>query len=415
MTDKEKQAAKLPELVLPAGDLEKLHTAINFGADAVYAGGRNYSLRAYAGNLGRDDLQAGVNWAHQKGKRVYITVNIFAHNQDLRDMPSYLEELEQIGVDGLIISDPGVIRMAHRYAPDIPITISTQANVTNYESAAFYHELAAKRIVAARELSLEEIRAIKERVGIEIEVFVHGAMCMSYSGRCLLSSFMTGRSANQGACAHPCRYQYALVEEKRPGEYFPFHEDERGSYILNSRDLCLLEQIPRLAEAGVDAFKIEGRMKSPLYLATVARVYREALDAYGEGTFADTRKIDKWLSQLTAVATRPFTTGFLDGHDPSIQDPANQKNQNRAEFCGVVISYDDERGWLEVEQRANFGPGDPLWLLTPHSGSIPVPLEHLYNSDYEEIDRARHARQRVFIPMLQPVAPGSILYRLKGN
>jgi putative protease len=317
LTDKEKQAAKLPELVLPAGDLEKLHTAINFGADAVYAGGRNYSLRAYAGNLGRDDLQAGVNWAHQKGKRVYITVNIFAHNQDLRDMPSYLEELEQIGVDGLIISDPGVIRMAHRYAPDIPITISTQANVTNYESAAFYHELGAKRIVAARELSLEEIRAIKERVGIEIEVFVHGAMCMSYSGRCLLSSFMTGRSANQGACAHPCRYQYALVEEKRPGEYFPFHEDERGSYILNSRDLCLLEQIPRLAEAGVDAFKIEGRMKSPLYLATVARVYREALDAYGEGTFADTRKIDKWLSQLTAVATRPFTTGFLDGHDPS--------------------------------------------------------------------------------------------------
>ena len=188
--------------------------------------------------MGRDDLQAGVNWAHQKGKRVYITVNIFAQNQDLRDMPSYLEELEQIGVDGLIISDPGVIRMAHRYAPDIPITISTQANVTNYESAAFYHELGAKRIVAARELSLEEIRAIKERVGIEIEVFVHGAMCMSYSGRCLLSSFMTGRSANQGACAHPCRYQYALVEEKRPGEYFPFHEDERGSYILNSRDLC---------------------------------------------------------------------------------------------------------------------------------------------------------------------------------
>jgi putative protease len=415
LTDKRESTVKLPELVLPAGDLEKLYTAINFGADAVYAGGQNYSLRAYAGNFDRDDLRTGVNWAHQEGRRVYVTVNIFAHNQDLTALPPYLEELEQVGVDGMIISDPGVIRMARRYAPTIPITISTQANVTNYESAAFYRDLGAKRMVAARELSLGDIRTIKERVGIEIELFVHGAMCMSYSGRCLLSSFMTGRSANRGACAHPCRYRYALVEEKRPGEYFPLDEDERGSYILNSRDLCLLDQLPRLVEAGVDAFKIEGRMKSPLYLATVARVYREALDAYGQGTFYDAAQLDKWLNQLTAVATRPFTLGFLNGPDPDLQDPINQKSQNRAEFCGVVKGYDSERAWLEVEQRANFGPGDPLWLLTPQSDPIPVQLEHLYDSEGEEIDRARHPRQRVFIPLSQPVPPFSILYRLKGN
>ena len=415
MTDNWEQAIKLPELVLPAGDLEKLHTAITFGADAVYAGGHNYSLRAYAGNLDRPDLQAGVAGAHHQGKQVYITVNIFAHNQDLTDLPSYLEELEQLGVDGMIISDPGIIRMAQRYAPSIPITISTQANVTNYESAAFYRDLGARRIVAARELSLDDIRMIKERVGIEIEIFVHGAMCMSYSGRCLLSSFMTGRSANRGRCAHPCRYQYSLMEEKRLGEYFPVYEDERGSYILNSRDLCLLEHLPRLVEAGVDAFKIEGRMKSPLYLAIAARVYREALDAYRRGAFNDPAQLDKWMGQLGAVATRPFTSGFLDGADSDLQDAANQKNPNRAEFCGVVKGYDSERARLEVEQRANFGPGDPLWLLTPQSGSLPVQLEHLYDSDGEEIDRARHPRQRVFIPWSPPVAINSILYRLKGN
>lgn len=410
-----RQDSKLPELVLPAGDLEKLYTAIVFGADAVYAGGHQYSLRAYAGNLSLPELQTGVSFAHQQGKRVYITVNILAHNDDLKELPAYLEQLEQIGADGLIISDLGVIRLAKRYAPTVPITISTQANVTNYEAAAFYRDLGVRRIVAARELSLDEIRLIKERTGLEIEMFIHGAMCMSYSGRCLLSSFMTGRSANRGECAHPCRYQYVLLEEKRPGEYFPIHEDERGSYILNSRDLCLLEQVPRLAEAGLDAFKIEGRMKSPLYLAVAARVYREALDACRNGTFGDPGKLDHWLSQLQAVATRPFTRGFIDGRDTNLQDPGNSKNQNRAEFCGMVQGYDAERSWLEVEQRANFGPGDPLWLLSPETGAVPVQLEHLYDSEGQEIDRARHARQHVYIPFAQPVASGSILYRLRKD
>ena len=408
-----RQVDKLPELVLPAGDLEKLYTAIAFGADAVYAGGHQYSLRAYAGNLSLPELRTGVSWAHQQGKRVYVTVNIFAHNEDLKGLPAYLEELAQIGADGLIISDPGVIRLARRYAPSLPITISTQANVTNYEAAAFYRDLGARRIVAARELSLDEIRIIKERTGLEIEMFVHGAMCVSYSGRCLLSSFMTGRSANRGECAHPCRYKYALVEEKRPGQYFPLHEDQRGSYILNSRDLCLLEELPRLAEAGVDAFKIEGRMKSPLYVAVVARVYREALDDYRKGTFNDPAKLDQWLSQLQAVATRPFTPGFIDGHDDQLQDPTNSKNQNRAEFCGMVQGYDAERSLKQVEQRANFGPGDPLWLLAPQEGPIQVQLEHLYDSEGQEIDRARHARQQVYIPFDRPVGKYSILYRLR--
>ncbi|HOB11709.1 MAG TPA: U32 family peptidase [Syntrophomonadaceae bacterium] len=415
MIDTSIQVNKLPELVLPAGDLEKLYTAVIFGADAVYAGGYQYSLRAYAGNLSLQELQTGVDYARQLGKRVYITVNILAHNEDLKDLPAYLEKLEEIGVDGMIISDLGIIRLARRYAPTIPITISTQANVTNYEAAAFYRDLGARRIVAARELSLDEIIIIKERTGLEIEMFIHGAMCMSYSGRCLLSSFMTGRSANRGECAHPCRYKYTLMEEKRPGEYFPIHEDQRGSYILNSRDLCLLEQLPRLVEAGIDAFKIEGRMKSPLYLAVVTRVYREALDHYRNGTFSEPAQLEYWLSQLQAVATRPFTRGFIDGRNADLQDPENNKNQDRAEFCGMVQGYDEKRCWIEVEQRANFGPGDPLWLLTPQAGVISLQLEHLYDSEGQEIDRARHACQHVYIPFNQPVANYSILYRLRQD
>lgn len=267
-----------PELVMPAGDLEKLHTALLFGADAVYAGGKEFSLRAHAGNLTLQEINEGLIFAHALGKKIYVTVNILAHNRDLKGLPPYLESLQELGVDGLIISDPGVLGMARRYAPQIPITISTQANVSNYESASFYKDLGAKRIVLARELTLEEIIEIKKRTGIEVEMFVHGAMCVSYSGRCLLSYYMTGRNANEGACAHPCRYRYQLQEEKRPGEYFPIEEDERGSYILNSRDLCLLQHLPRLIEAGIDAFKLEGRMKSPLYVAVVGQVYRQAID-----------------------------------------------------------------------------------------------------------------------------------------
>jgi putative protease len=243
-------------------------------------GGKDFSLRAFAGNLDLTEIKDGLDFARQLGKKVYVTVNVIAHNRDVAQIPSYLEELARIDIDGLIIADPGVMRLAQKYAPRIPITVSTQANICNYETAAFYRDLGASRIVLARELTHDEIASVKDKVNIELEIFIHGAMCVSYSGRCLLSHFMTGRSANKGACAHPCRYRYAVMEEKRPGQFFPVEEDERGSYIFNSRDLCLLGSVPQLIELGIDAFKVEGRMKSPLYTATVGKVYRQAIDIY---------------------------------------------------------------------------------------------------------------------------------------
>lgn len=405
-----------PELLLPAGDLEKLKTAFLFGADAVYAGGKEFNLRAFAGNLTLEEMAAGIEYAHHMGKRVYVTVNILAHNHDIDRLPPYLEQLQQIKADGLIISDPGVIRLARRYADAIPVTVSTQANVTNYESAAIYRDLGASRIVLARELSLDEIVKIKARVDIELEMFVHGAMCVSYSGRCLLSHYMTGRSANLGACAHPCRYQYAVVEEKRPGQYFPLEEDGRGSYLFNSRDLCLLEYIPQLMEAGINAFKIEGRMKSPLYVAAVARVYRLAVDYYmkNHSAFTD-QDLAEWMKELRATATRPFTAGFLFGESPDIQDIEKQVSQTRTEFCGIVKGYDSGRGMVEVEQRANFGPGEPLQFLMPGGAILDINLVKLYDEDGNPMDRARHPRQRVYIPGQPPVPEYSILRRIGKN
>lgn len=401
-----------PELVMPAGDLEKLHTALLFGADAVYTGGKEFSLRAYAGNLTLQEINEGLIFAHARGKKLYITVNILAHNRDLTGLPSYLQSLQEIGVDGLIISDPGVLKQARRHAPQIPITISTQANVSNYESAAFYRDLGAKRIVLARELTLEEIIEIKNRTGIEMEMFVHGAMCMSYSGRCLLSYYMTGRNANEGACAHPCRYRYHLQEEKRPGEYFPVEEDERGSYILNSRDLCLLPHLPRLIEAGIDAFKIEGRMKSPLYVAAVGQVYRQAIDAYRAqaGEFSN-EQMQLWESELFRIATRPYTDGFIDGPGLNLQDTDHQSKSERDHFCGVVKGYTRQHNCIIIEQRSNFGPGDKLELLIPGDGVIPLSFDRIYNEDMQEVDRARHPRQLIYLPWDHPVAEYSILRR----
>jgi putative protease len=402
-----------PELVLPAGDFEKLKTALLFGADAVYAGGKEFSLRAFAGNLTLAEISSGLNYAHQQGKKMYITVNILAHNRDINKLPPYLEELAGLGVDGLIISDPGVMRLAKTYAPGVPVTISTQANISNYESAALYRELGASRIVLARELSLPEIIDIKQRVDVKLEVFVHGAMCVSYSGRCLLSHYMTGRSANSGACAHPCRYLYHVVEEKRPGQYYPLEEDERGSYIFNSRDLCLLEYVPQLIEAGIDAFKIEGRMKSPLYVATVARVYSQALDCCinNQRPFTD-QELQVWLAELRSVATRPYTNGFIEGESASIQDIEKQEIPGRDDFCGVVKGYDGAKSMVEIEQRANFGLGEPLQFMLPDSNIIDLQLKYLFDAEGNILDRARHPLQRVFIPFAQPIPEHSILRRV---
>ncbi|HPF44468.1 MAG TPA: U32 family peptidase [Syntrophomonadaceae bacterium] len=404
-----------PELLLPAGDSEKLKTALLFGADSVYLGGKEFSLRAYAGNFTLKEIRTGLDFARALKKKVIIAANVIAHNKELADIPAYFEKLAALNVDGIIVSDLGVLRLARKYAPQVPLIISTQANVTNYETAAFYQELGAKRIVLARELSIDEIAAIKHKTGIEIEVFVHGAMCVSYSGRCLLSHYMTGRSANLGACAHPCRYSYALMEEKRPGEYFPLHEDAQGSYILNSRDLCLLPYIPRLIEAGVDAFKVEGRMKSPLYIASVASVYRAAIDHYlsTRQDFAP-EQLNIWMQELQRSATRPFTNGFIEGEAEMIQDITNEKMPGRDLFCGIVRGYRPDNKMAMIEQRANFGPGDPLEFLLPDGRSIPLDLEHLYDQDGNEIDRARHPQQTVFIPSQQEIPPYSIL-RKKGT
>lgn len=387
-----------PELVLPAGDMEKLNTALLFGADAVYLGGKEFSLRAFAGNLTLEEIKHGLELAHGSGKRVYVTVNILAHNRDLKELPAYLEALQQMGADGLIIADLGVLKLARIYAPDLPVTVSTQANTTNYETAAQYRELGAHRIVLARELDLEEIHQIKERVDVEIEVFIHGAMCVSYSGRCLLSHFMTGRSANQGACAHPCRYRYYLTEEKRPGQYFPLEEDSRGSYIFNSRDLCLLEMVPQMIDAGIDAFKVEGRMKSPLYAATAASVYRKAIDWYVSNSHPYPEDmIQAWRQELQSIATRPYTTGFIGGSQQMLQDPHKESITGRADFCGIATGFDPELKVVEVEQRANFGPGDQLQFLLPDGSIVDVELAELWDIDGLNLDRARHPRQRVFM------------------
>lgn len=403
----------MPELVLPAGDLEKLKTAVLFGADAVYLGGKQFSLRAFAGNFTLEEMKIGLDFAHQRGKKISVTVNIFAHNDELRILPAYLESLNQLGVDGLIISDPGIMKMARQYAPAIPITVSTQANVTNYAAAAFYQEMGAKRIVLAREVTLDEMQQIKERVNLELEVFIHGAMCVSYSGRCLLSHYMSGRSANRGECAHPCRYRYAVMEEKRPGQFFPVEEDEKGSYIFNSRDLCLLEYIPRLMKIGIDAFKVEGRMKSPLYVASVANIYRQAIDTYiNNHQPYDNKQLADWMEELQKTATRPFTNGFMEGEASGIQDINKEAQTGRADFCGVIKAYHPGRKMAEVEQRANFGPGDNLELLIPGSEAQKVALTNLYDEEGNEIDRARHPLQRVFIPLGKPVPEYSILRRV---
>lgn len=402
---------KKPELVLPAGNLEKLEVALRYGADAVYIGGQDYSLRAYAGNFTYDEMSAGLNIARELNKKVYVTVNIMAHNRDLVDLPLYFTKLQELSVDSLIISDLGVLRLANKYAPLIPKTISTQANITNYETAIMYKELGASRVVLAREATLEDIKEIKEKADIDVEIFVHGAMCVSYSGRCLISHYMTGRSGNQGACAHPCRYQYNLVEEKRPGEYYPIEEDDRGTYILNSRDLCLIEYIPELIELGVDAFKIEGRMKSPLYVASVATTYRSAIDTYLKNKTNYTSKdLDRWLNELNKTATRPFTNGFIEGESPLLQDLHNERMPRRTSFSGVVLAY--ENNLVKVEQKSNFGVGDKLEFLLPGGETKSFTLDKLWDKDFKEIDRARHPKEIVYFVCFEHIPEFTILRKV---
>lgn len=398
-----------PELMAPAGNLEKLKAAINFGADAVYLGGHDFSLRAMSGNFSMPEMEEGLKIAHQAGRKVYVTVNIFAHNRDLHRLPTYLSELNNLGVDGLIISDPGVLLLAQEFSPDLSITISTQANITNYQSAEFYRRQGASRLVLARELSIDEIAEIKRSVPIELEVFVHGAMCLSYSGRCWLSQAMTGRSANLGQCAHPCRYRYVLQEEKRPDQYFPVTEDDRGSYVMNSKDLCMISLIPQLIEAGVDAFKIEGRMKSPYYVANAVKVYREVIDSVMAG---QPLPMERWIRELERVATRPFTTGFAQGNPDDAQDIEKVTSPRKVLFCGVVRDRDDNSGRLLIEQRAPFGIGDHLEYLEPNQPFKEEVVTGLYDAELNRIEVARHPQELVWLDSQYPLTAGTMLGKI---
>lgn len=394
------------ELLAPAGDPEKLRFAVAYGADAVYFGGQAFSLRAGAGGFSVEEIREGVAFAHERGARCYLTLNIYAHNEDLAPLAEYLEEIRGIPLDGFIVSDPGVIRLIRRVFPHTPLHLSTQANVTNGETALFWYEQGIRRIVLARELSLEEIRQIREIIpgDMELEAFVHGAMCVSYSGRCLLSTYMTGRDANRGACAHPCRYRYRLEEERRPGQYWPVEEDGRGTYIFNSNDLCMLEHLPDLIGAGVKSLKIEGRMKSIFYLAHVLRAYRTALDS---GSFDPA-----WMEEMEKASHRAFSTGFYY-HPPGAEDQSVESSDylRSYDFVGVVLDRDPESGIARIEQRNKMVAGDEIELFGPSGEVFSQTIDAMTDEEGDPIDEAPHPRQIVHMKVERPVEPYWILQR----
>lgn len=375
-----------PEILAPAGNLEKLKTAILFGADAVYLGGSKLNLRAFADNFSDKELIEGIEFAHSRGKRVYVTVNVFPHNEDLEELEPYLKDLENMKVDAIIVSDPGIIMTAKEVAPKLEIHLSTQANNVNWKSALFWYKQGVKRIVLARELSFEEIKEMREKLpqDCELEAFVHGSMCMSYSGRCLLSNYMTGRDANRGECAQPCRYKYYLMEEKREGQYFPVFQDERGTYILNSKDLCMIKHIPELVESGISSFKIEGRMKSSYYVASVVKSYRQALDAYLENS-QNYKFNEDWMNNLLKTSHRDYYTGFYFG-DKDSQIYETSSYIRNYDIVGIVRDYNKETKEATIEQRNKLFDGDLVEILRPVGNSFEVKLEDLHNEEGEKIE-----------------------------
>ncbi len=404
---------KKPELLVPASCLEVLKTAVNFGADAVYIGGEVFSLRAKSKNFSLQDMREGIAYAHERGVRVFVTANILAHNRDLDDFKAYLKELKEIGPDALIISDPGIFMMAKSICPDIEIHISTQANNTNYETFNFWYSLGAKRVVTARELSLEEIREIRSHIpqALEIETFVHGAMCISYSGRCLLSSFLAGRDANQGACTHPCRWRYALMEETRPGEYYPVMENERGTFILNSKDLCMIEHIPDLVQAGIDSFKIEGRMKTALYVADVTRTYRQAIDDYFESPELYESRLDDYRREISKGTYRAYTTGFFYGKpDENAQIYDHNTYIKTYTYLGLIDGK-NEQGLYSFEQRNKFSVGDEIEVMKPDGRDLKVTVRAMTDADGSPVESCPHPKQRLYIDLGAELAPGDLLRR----
>ncbi len=393
------------ELLAPAGDLEKLKMAVIYGADAVYLGGESFGLRKSSKNFSLEDIEEGVNFAHEHGRKVYITLNIVPHNADLHGLEDYVTKLYEIGVDAVIVSDPGMFSIINRTVPDLPIHISTQASITNYETIMFWYNLGVRRVVLARELSLKEIKEITNRIpeDLEIEAFVHGAMCMSYSGRCLLSNYMTGRDANRGDCAHPCRYKYNLVEEKRPGEYFPVFEDEDGTFIFNSKDLCMIEYLPELIESGINSFKIEGRVKSSYYVATVIRAYRMALDEYYKESNNYIYK-EEWIDEIKKVSHRDFTTGFYFGKPTDESQVYTTSSYIRGyDFVGMVLDYDENTKIATIEQRNRMFVGDEIEIFGPNVDFFTQKINAMWDDEENPIDVAPHPQQIIKMKMDKPV------------
>ncbi len=391
---------KRPELLIPASSLEVLKTAVIFGADAVYIGGEAFGLRAKAKNFSKDDMREGIAFAHEHGAKVHVTVNILAHNDDLPGVEEYLKELKELKPDALIIADPAIFEMAKEICPDIERHISTQANNTNYGTYLFWWKQGAKRVVSARELSLKEIREIREKIPeeMEIESFIHGAMCISYSGRCLLSNYFTGRDANQGACTHPCRWKYAVVEEKRPGEYLPVYENERGTYIFNSKDLCMIEHIPEMIDAGIDSFKIEGRMKTALYVATVARTYRKAIDDYLENLDKYEANMPWYLDQISNCTYRQFTTGFYFGK-PDEEAQIYDNNTYIREYTYLGIIGGERDGLYRIEQRNKFSVGETIEIMKPNGENIQVTVQKILDEEGQEMESAPHSKQVLYVDL----------------
>lgn len=408
---------KKVELLAPAGDLEKLKFALAYGADAVYCAGEIFGLRAKAKNMSIEDLAEGVAFAHERGKKVYLVLNIIPHNEDIGKLGEYLDAISHIPVDAFILSDPGTLLYVKEKRPDVEIHLSTQANNTNYLSAEFWHRQGVSRIILARELSIEEVTQIVEKSSdtVEFEAFIHGAMCISYSGRCLMSNYMANRDANRGDCAQPCRWKYYLVEEKRPGEYFPVEETKEGTFFFNSKDLCMIEHIPELIESGLMSLKIEGRMKSIHYVSTIVRTYREAIDRYyadPEGFVYD----PQWFEEIKKASNRDFTRGFFfEKPDDQSQHYTNSSYFREVDFIGIVRSYDAERKFALVEQRNRMFVGEEVEVIGPGQQTFHHVIKALYNEKNEAIEVAQHAQMLVWMPFDRPVPEYSILRREKRD
>lgn len=403
---------KKPELLIPASNLEVLKIAVLYGADAVYIGGEMYGLRAKAKNFSQEDMKEGIAFAHAHGKKLYITANITAHNEDLSGIRKYFEELKEIKPDAVIISDPGVFEIAKEVVPDMELHISTQANNVNYATYRFWHRLGAKRVVSARELSLEEIKEIRENIpeDLEIETFVHGAMCMAHSGRCLLSNYFTGRDANRGACTHPCRWKYYLVEETRPGEYLPVEENERGTYIFNSKDLCMIEYLPQMIDAGIDSFKVEGRMKTALYVASVARTYRKAIDDFFENPADYEKNIAYYKEEISKCTYRQFTTGFFFGK-PDSDAQIYDNNTYIKEYTYLGIIGENKDGYYRLEQRNKFSVGDEIEVMKPDGRNLFLTVKGIRDDKGGEMESCPHPKQVIYVNLGEGLEENDILRR----